>query len=290
MPVRIRATGNPGGPHHDWIKHYFVDPATRPAGVVDLASRWSDNPYLNLDEYKKQLAHLPPAERERLINGDWDIPDDGHVLQRHRFPRSSTLPTFPRWSTRAVRYWDLAASVPTPSNPDPDYTVGLRLDLDRRGSTTSPASSAAASTPAPVEQLIAATAEQRRPRRPDHDRTGTRLLTATTSNNTSSAKSCAATACRPHGSPPPDPKKAARTPSPPPQNKGWINLVKGPHTREFLDELSPSSPMGRHDDCVDALSGAHEHLSTRPQGTMRTYVPKGRIPTQHDRFRPFLGF
>ena len=36
--------------------------------------------------------------------------------------------------TRAVHYWDFASSMPTLANPDPDYTVGLRLELhDKTG-------------------------------------------------------------------------------------------------------------------------------------------------------------
>jgi phage terminase large subunit-like protein len=31
---------------------------------------------------------------------------------------------------RAVRFWDLAGSEPSSANRDPDYTVGLRLELD----------------------------------------------------------------------------------------------------------------------------------------------------------------
>jgi hypothetical protein len=98
---------------------------------VYVAFRWDDNTYLNRDAYAEQLAHLPPAERERLINGDWEVPDDGSIFQRDWFPLidPSQVPEI----ERAVRYWDLAASTPTPGNPDPDYTVGLRLDLDRNG-------------------------------------------------------------------------------------------------------------------------------------------------------------
>jgi len=44
----------------------------------------------------------------------------------------------------------------------------------------------------------------------------------------------------------------------------------------FLDELS-SFPHGRHDDCVDALAGAHHYLSRKPKGTMRISVPRGRM-------------
>jgi predicted phage terminase large subunit-like protein len=59
---------------------------------------------------------------------------------------------------------------------------------------------------------------------------------------------------------------------------GLIMLVRGRHSEEFLDELS-AFPHGAHDDCVDALSGAHHLLTQGGSGRMTTYVPRGRIPT-----------
>jgi phage terminase large subunit-like protein len=132
VPVRVRATANPGGPNHTWIKNYFVNPESRPAGVVFVPSRWRDNPHLDLDDYDEQLAHLPSAERRRLRDGDWEVADDGEMFERAWFELidRATVPAH----TRKVRYWDLAASEPTTRNPDPDYTVGLRLEIDDKTS------------------------------------------------------------------------------------------------------------------------------------------------------------
>ena len=43
-----------------------------------------------------------------------------------------------------------------------------------------------------------------------------------------------------------------------------LKIVRGRNTSEFLDELC-AFPHGPHDDCVDALAGAHEHLTARPK-------------------------
>ena len=75
VPVRVRATSNPGGTGHAWVKSHFVDPATREPGALFLPSQISDNPYLDRDNYLRSLAHLPGATRERLLHGDWEIPD-----------------------------------------------------------------------------------------------------------------------------------------------------------------------------------------------------------------------
>jgi phage terminase large subunit-like protein len=58
--------------------------------------------------------------------------------------------------------------------------------------------------------------------------------------------------------------------------QGWIKLVAGPNTAEFLDELA-RFPGGRHDDCVDALSGAHRALGRRHQTYYPVGVPRGSI-------------
>src|SRR5207245_1825391 len=92
-----------------------------------LPSRLTDNPHLDQSTYTEMLRELPTAERERLLNGDWEIPDDGELFQRGWFDliEAHQLPD----QTRAVRYWDLAGTEPSAANRDPDYTVGLRLDL-----------------------------------------------------------------------------------------------------------------------------------------------------------------
>jgi predicted phage terminase large subunit-like protein len=271
VPVRIRATGNPGGPHHDWIKRYFVDPASRMPGVVYLASRWDDNPYLDRDAYLQQLLHLPPAERERLINGDWDVPDDGSMFQRDWFPiiDAAEVPKV----DRAVRYWDLAASVPTPSNPDPDYTVGLRLDIDTDGIYYITGIVRRRLHAGQVEQLIAATAED--------DGPGVQIWIEQEPGSQGEfferhlrrevLSGYRLTMDRPTG-----PKEGRAYAVASAAEQGWVKLVAGPHTTEFLDELA-QFPAGRHDDCVDALSGAHRALGNRQPVQWSISVPQGSI-------------
>ena len=43
---------------------------------------------------------------------------------------------------------------------------------------------------------------------------------------------------------------------------GLVKLVPGPNTADFLDEVA-AFPHAAHDDCVDALSGAHHALGRR---------------------------
>jgi predicted phage terminase large subunit-like protein len=272
VPVRIRATGNPGGPHHDWIKRYFVDSKTREPGVAYLASRWDDNPYLDLAQYAEQLAHLPPAERERLINGDWDIPGDGSMFQRQWF-KIIDLADVPKVD-RAVRYWDLAASVSTPSNPDPDYTVGLRLEIDKDGIYYITGIIRRRLHAGQVEQLIKATAEQ--------DGPSVQIVIEQEPGSQGEffeqhLKREVLPGYRLSMDRPTGPKEGRAYPVASAAEQDWIKLVDGPHTNEFLDELA-QFPNGRHDDCVDALSGALRALGRRHPIYCSIGVARGSIP------------
>ncbi len=57
---------------------------------------------------------------------------------------------------------------------------------------------------------------------------------------------------------------------------GLVKIVRHKHTTALLDELT-SFPHGRHDDCVDALAGAHETLARNRGKPMTWSVPKGHI-------------
>lgn len=64
------------------------------------ASRRRRQPDLDLDNYSQQLAHLPAAERQRLVDGDWEVADQGETLRRERFEPIER---------NAVHYWDFAS-------------------------------------------------------------------------------------------------------------------------------------------------------------------------------------
>lgn len=96
-----RATSNPGGPGHAWVKKMFIDPETpgKSFWATDLDSgevivyptghsregeklfkrkfipaTLFDNPYLSDDGmYEANLLSLPEHQRRQLLEGDWDI-------------------------------------------------------------------------------------------------------------------------------------------------------------------------------------------------------------------------
>lgn len=125
LPVFVRATTNPGGPGHAWVKKMFIDPA--PPGnsfwATDIEtglplvypknhskegqplfrrrfipSKLSDNPYLaDSGDYETMLLSLPEHQRKQLLEGNWDIAEGAafsefnraiHVVEPFSIPSS----------------------------------------------------------------------------------------------------------------------------------------------------------------------------------------------------------
>jgi hypothetical protein len=103
LPIFMRATTNPGGAGHGWVKKMFIDPAPNNEKFVatDLDSgeplvypkghekegeplfyrrfipaSLRDNPYLvEGGQYEANLLSLPEMQRRQLLEGDWNIAD-----------------------------------------------------------------------------------------------------------------------------------------------------------------------------------------------------------------------
>lgn len=83
IPLRVRATTNPGGIGHAWVKERFVDIAPPGQTWIDpntglsrafIPAKVTDNPALVEADpgYIKRLEALPEVERKRLRDGDWE--------------------------------------------------------------------------------------------------------------------------------------------------------------------------------------------------------------------------
>jgi len=109
LPLFMRATTNPGGPGHGWVKRMFIDPAPhgtafdatnietgevmvwpdfRKDGTPHpkagqplfkrrfIPAKLSDNKYLYDDgEYEANLLSLNEDKRRQLLDGDWNVAD-----------------------------------------------------------------------------------------------------------------------------------------------------------------------------------------------------------------------
>lgn len=127
VPLRVRATSNPGGIGHEWVKRRFM--IERTPDRLFIPSYLDDNPYLDRDEYRLALAELDPVTRQQLEEGNWEIDPRGGLFHRHWFNLAEVKPTN---VIHRVRYWDLAASAED-EYKDPDWTVGTRMNLTANG-------------------------------------------------------------------------------------------------------------------------------------------------------------
>ena len=125
LPIYMRATTNPGGVGHQWVKKMFINPAPfgesfdatdietgetlkYPAGHSKagkslfkrrfIPARLSDNPYLaESGDYEAMLLSLPEHQRKQLLEGDWDVKEgaafsefnrDIHVVKPYTIPNN----------------------------------------------------------------------------------------------------------------------------------------------------------------------------------------------------------
>lgn len=104
IPLRIRSAGNPDGPYVKWVKQRFVDSQTAVAPFVPALI--DDNPGLDKESYKGSLSFLDPITRGRLLDGNWELRDVGHIFKRSWFTLANKAP----YGMVVVRYWDKAAT------------------------------------------------------------------------------------------------------------------------------------------------------------------------------------
>lgn len=124
VPTRMRAGSNPGGIGHEWVKRRFVLNVDNDPNRVFIPARLEDNPYLDREEYRKNLALLDPVTRRQLEQGDWDVQPEGEYFKKEYF---EIVQDWPRDCEYMVRYWDLAATEKSSVASDPDWTVGTKL-------------------------------------------------------------------------------------------------------------------------------------------------------------------
>lgn len=129
IPLRMRAASNPGNVGHQFFYDRFVREENRTKGAVYVPARLEDNPYINATSYNEMLEELDPLERQRLRWGNWEARPDGNMIDPSKFiiVAHVDVPVVGR-----VRFWDMAASEVSEKNPDPDFTVGALMSMDRK--------------------------------------------------------------------------------------------------------------------------------------------------------------
>lgn len=266
VPWRMRATTNPGGEGHDWVRARFIAPwvahregsAPRPERAFHPA-RLADNPHLDRDTYAQSLHELLPVERAQLLDGDWEIRPTGGMFERNWFPivDATQLPD----GLAAVRAWDLAATEARPGT-DPDYTVGIRVEHDPAvGIFYVTDLVRTRGTAGDIETLVARTAK-----RDGHhvhifieQEGGSAGKALIHHYRTHILEGYTLLAERPSGD-----KVTRAYPVASRAEAHHIRLVNDHWNNEFLDELE-TFPQSRHDDQVDALTAAITTHLNRPR-------------------------
>jgi len=274
VPLRMRSASNPGGPGHDWVKERYIDKETRERRIF-LPARLSENPHMDQAAYLTSLAELTEVERERLILGDWDAIDAGGMFE------PSLWPTIARYSSdQWLRVWDLAGSKPTPEYPDPDWTVGGRIDRDRTtGQVYVTDVVRFREDPATTEEIVKATAlrdgygpvaiEQ------EPGSAGVSVITRYSRHVLQGLASVHA--IRPTG----DKVTRARAVAAA-AGRGEVTLVVGPWNAEFKPELR-RFPHGAHDDQVDVLAHGYNNIERLAVSFTTSTPGAARLPNARDR-------
>ena len=155
IPIRYRLATNPGGVSHEYVRDEYVKGSDGRKRVY-LPALLSENPGLNVEEYRERLAVLDPITRAQLESGDWDVHLAGGFFEVEKIGdcRRYDMPA----EARLVRAWDLAATPDAPAT-DPDWTVGILL-ADVNGEFWVLDMKRVRLGPAAVERLIGEVAEQ----------------------------------------------------------------------------------------------------------------------------------
>lgn len=129
--VRVGDTIEWASSRQELVRRFGED--KRPRSFTFIMSDVHDNPALlkKNPEYLAALESLSTVDRERLLKGNWKIrPAAGLMFRKEWFGEPLEGVGQVRFD-RVLRYWDLAATKPSDSNPEPAYTVGVKLGIDR---------------------------------------------------------------------------------------------------------------------------------------------------------------
>ena len=291
IPARYRLASNPGDVSHDWLKDTYVNGANGDS-VVYLPGLMTDNPGLDVEEYRKQLAHLDPVTRKQLEEGDWDVQLSGGVLD------VSKLKYYVEGEFRQrVRYWDFAATEQK-EGVDPDWTAGVLMGVED-GAYQVQDVQRFREGPAEVEGRVKAQAQIDGPNVPVRieqepgsagkiviDHYARHVLPGRDFRGVRSSGSKAERA---------RPLAAA-------VSNGLVSLrSEAPWVRDLTNEMR-SFPLGTHDDQVDAMSGSMTALTQ--QDRIQSVLPRSMVQLCVDAYnkykrdierivaseRPFVGF
>ena len=254
VPLRMRCASNPAP---NWVRQRFIVEGMS-EGRIFVPSKLTDNPGIDAGSYRQALQALDPIERRRLEEGDWWSTTLGSLFERESviIIDQSEVPTISN-TAKVVRFWDLAATEPNHSNPDPDYTVGTLMMFDQGIAYVMDVKRVRVKGEK-VEQLISQTAYE--------DGLDTPILMEMEPGSSGKAlvdqyaryvlPGYNFAGIRATGD-----KVTRARPFAAAVANGNVRVVRGPWLTQWLDELSSFPEACDHDDQVDSAVGAFTHLA-----------------------------
>ena len=252
LPLQMRYASNPGGIAHDWLKERFVD--AEDPDCLFVPALVDDNPGLDAESYKRQLALLDPVTRAQLEHGDWNVAIKSGWIEVDRIREGRVADQ----KALRVRAWDLASGA-----EDGDYTASVLMSRDnhvgvyviediRRGRWRPHENERQMTDAAGSEPGRTITIVEREP-----GSAGENYISHLARNVLPGID------LRPW--PPSGSKTDRAAPLAAAVANGLVELVPGPMEREFRAELA-AFPFGPHDDMVDAAAMAYSLLSSMKPG------------------------
>lgn len=262
IPLRIRAASNPGGVGHEWVKARFITPSPEEMKINDrffIPASLEDNPFIDQEAYEESLEALDPVTKAQLKEGNWDIVANGNMFRREWFKFVDQIPAgIINW----VRYWDMAASEPSPGYTDPDYTAGVLMG-ELNGLYYVADMVLVRLNPAERDEVIKATINL----------DGVKVLQRMEQEGGASGKddvfSFAKTVFKGtgfQGIKSSGSKEIRARGFSGAVSNGLVYLLRAPWNPTYINFLCPFPQKGIHDDPVDASSGAYNELIKLPFG------------------------
>jgi len=139
---------------------YLPPSEFQPKSLTFIPAKLDDNKILQeLDPgYRANLLAMHEIDRLMLLGGNWNVrPAAGDYFKGDRVNYVDEAPSNLKQISRG---WDKAATKPSPENPDPDYTVGVKMGIDNQGRVYVLDVKRDRLDPLEVERLMIKTAEQ----------------------------------------------------------------------------------------------------------------------------------
>ena len=252
-----------------------LHPGKNPRSLTFIPSKLDDNKILMATnpEYKEILQSLPAKDQEELLYGNWNVEiKSGDYFKKHYFEEVDAHPPL----VKITRAWDRAATEHRPGESgDPDYTVGLKLGVDKDGFYYILDIIRERLSAHKVEQLIRNTATQ----------DGVKCVVKAFQDPGGAGKNEADIFRRLMAGFVIDIEKisvnkeiAAKAVSAQ-SEAGNIKMLSTCRNKDVFYDETKDFPEGRHDDIVDAFSSAFNYLALGPNPKYTKKMKDTRIDT-----------